>query len=103
VFFDDDQFAIIRRLRSSGVGEIALKMGEQGCLVVVDDQQELIPARKVDVVDTTSAGDSFNAGYLAARLSGQAAASSAESGHQLASVVIQHKGAIIPRNAMSSN
>ncbi|MCX2975014.1 sugar kinase [Halieaceae bacterium IMCC8485] len=103
VFGDDDQFATIRRLRSLGLGEIALKMGEQGCLVVVDDQQELIPARKVDVVDTTSAGDSFNAGYLAARLSGKKAIAAAESGHRLASVVIQHKGAIIPRNAMSSN
>ncbi|MEP4145621.1 MAG: sugar kinase [Halioglobus sp.] len=103
VFGESDQASIVDRLRSWGVGEIVLKMGEHGCLVVVEGQRELVSSRKVEVVDTTSAGDSFNAGYLAARLSGQSPSASAESGHRLASVVIQHKGAIIPRSAMPSN
>ncbi len=50
-------------------------------------------------VDTTAAGDSFNAGYMSARLSGQNPADAATNGHQLAAEVIQHRGAIMPRNA----
>jgi len=100
VFGDADQNSIIERLQSWGVKEIALKMGEHGCLVVSDRERELVASEKVSVVDTTSAGDSFNAGYLAARLKDQPGVEAAAAGHRLASVVIQHKGAIIPLSAM---
>ena len=100
IFGDADQGEVIRRLQASGVEEILLKMGESGCLAVADKDMELVPANKVTVVDTTSAGDSFNAGYLAARLGGASVPDAARAGHSLASVVIQHRGAIIPRAAM---
>ena len=96
VFADTDQDSVVERLQSWGVGEIALKMGPLGCLVVSGEARELVAANKVAVVDTTSAGDSFNAGYLAARLQGQSLSDAARAGHRLASVVIQHRGAIIP-------
>lgn len=50
--------------------------------------------------DTTGAGDSFNAGYLAARLSGAPVHDSVRKAHLLASRVIQYPGAIIAREAM---
>jgi 2-dehydro-3-deoxygluconokinase len=100
VFGDTDPDAIIQRLQCWGVTETVLKMGERGCLVVIDEKQELVAANKVAVVDTTSAGDSFNAGYLAARIRGLSAEEAAKAGHNLASVVIQHKGAIIPLTSM---
>lgn len=52
------------------------------------------------VVDTTAAGDSFSAGYLAARLNGGSAQRAAQRGHLLAATVIQHRGAIIPAAMM---
>jgi len=61
---------------------------------------ELVESNKVNVVDTTSAGDSFNAGYLASRISGNKPSSAALAGHQLVSIVIQHRGAIIPVEMM---
>ncbi|MEP5569176.1 MAG: sugar kinase [Halioglobus sp.] len=100
VFGDTDPNQIIERLQGLGVQEIGLKMGEQGCLVTTGEMRELVAANKVAVVDTTSAGDSFNAGYLAGRINGNSPSAAALNGHRLASVVIQHRGAIIPLSAM---
>ena len=57
-------------------------------------------AGKAPVVDTTAAGDSFAAAYVAARLAGADPLEAARAGHRLAGVVVCHPGAIIPRAAM---
>jgi sugar/nucleoside kinase (ribokinase family) len=46
-------------------------------------------------LDTTAAGDSFNAAYIAARMQGIGPKEAAQSGAKLAAEVIQHRGAII--------
>jgi 2-dehydro-3-deoxygluconokinase len=87
-------------IASFGVTEIVLKMGEQGCFYDVNGQRGFVPVTPVHVVDTTSAGDSFNAGYLSQRVMGADVESACKVAHQLASTVVQHKGAIIPKNSM---
>ena len=52
------------------------------------------------VIDTTAAGDSFAAAYIAARLAGAEPFEAARAGHRLAGIVVCHPGAIIPRSAM---
>jgi len=90
----------VQRLQAFGVGEIAIKNGPGSALVSAAGRQELIPVPEtVEPIDTTAAGDSFNAGYMAARLSGQEPAAAAAAGHRLASEKIQHRGAIMPRAA----
>jgi len=95
-----NQDDVIKRLEDFGIAEIVLKMGEKSCLVIADDVREYVNTEKVNVVDTTSAGDSFNAGYIAARLKDHSPVQSCTTGHQLASTVIQQKGAIIPQSMM---
>ena len=48
------------------------------------------------MLDTTAAGDSFNAGYLSAILSGASGVDAMQAGHDLALRVIGQRGAIIP-------
>lgn len=95
--------AIIERCYNAGVKEVVLKRGKQPCIVAKQGLTYSVPAEVVaKVIDTTSAGDSFGAGYLAARIFGADCEKAAAFGHKLASVVIQHKGAIIPSEYMPS-
>ena len=47
------------RLLELGVGTVLLTMGGDGALITQAGSSEFIPAIKVDVVDTTAAGDTF--------------------------------------------
>ena len=47
-----------------GVGTIALKMGREGSYLQNREQRLYVPAFKVDVVDTSGAGDAWVAGFL---------------------------------------
>ena len=83
--------------------EVVLKLSEPASILRLDDVLHHIRAEPVSapVVDTTAAGDSFAAAYVAARLAGADPLDAARAGHRLAGVVVCHSGAIIPRAAMS--
>jgi 2-dehydro-3-deoxygluconokinase len=101
LFGDSDPPATARRIQALGVAEIVVKLGGEGCYIPDGDRR--VPAERAPrVVDTTGAGDSFNAAYLAARLLDRPALEAARWGNRLAAVVVQHPGAIIPREAMPS-
>ncbi len=93
--------AVMARLRAANVAEGVVKLATPACRVWAGTACEAVEAEPVaDVVDTTAAGDSFAAAYLAARLAGHGPADAARAGHALAGVVVQHRGAIIPQAAM---
>ncbi len=54
------------QLRQRGVETVIVTMGEKGALVLSDEIDMIVPTLPVDVVDTTGAGDAFNAGFAAA-------------------------------------
>lgn len=107
--FDDEQDLYgdanleqcIQRTIDAGVRELVIKRGAKDCLVVEGESANYVAPKPVSkIVDTTAAGDSFSAGFLAKRLTGDTAVDSAFNGHCMAGAVIQHKGAIIPRAEM---
>lgn len=63
---------VVSRTRAAGVEEIVIKRGAESCLVACGDAALIdvaaVKLPKEKIVDTTAAGDSFSAGYLAVRL-----------------------------------
>ncbi|MEP9376894.1 sugar kinase [Aquabacter sp. CN5-332] len=97
---DASPMATIERITTYGVSEVVVKNGPAGALVYAEGKVIEVPVEhEVLPVDTTGAGDSFNAAYLAARLKGATPEEAALAGHRLAGAVIMHRGAIIPRAA----
>jgi 2-dehydro-3-deoxygluconokinase len=97
-----DAAACVARLHDFGVAEVVVKLGPLGCYLSSDGRAVDVPAEPVGrVVDSTAAGDSFNAGYLAARLAGTGPEAAAVAGNRLAARVIAHPGAVIPLAAMA--
>ncbi len=84
--------------------EIVLKLDVPACEIYAGGQMFRVDAAPVSrVVDTTAAGDSFAAAYLAARIAGKEPVEAARLAHLLAGAVVQHRGAIIPRDAMPAH
>ena len=89
--------------QSLDVEEIVIKRGAKPTLVRAKNTKnwEQAATQLVEkVVDTTAAGDSFAAGYLSRRLLGAAPLIAADFGNRVAACVVQHRGAIIPLEAM---
>lgn len=84
--------------RAAGCREVVVKDGARGCYLATQEHEGWIaPGRALTPVDTTGAGDSFNAAYLAARRRGLSPAQSCTAGNALAAEVVMHPGAIPPK------
>lgn len=104
LFGDTTPEASARRLHGLGAPEVVIKNGAEDCLVSLEGapggkQWRVSPPRVARPVDTTAAGDSFNAAYIAARMTGATADNAARRGVEFASRVIQHQGAIMPESS----
>ncbi len=103
--FGGDIDDLLARHRQAGVAESVIKTGGPGSRIV-------IPGRAIDlavvappierVVDTTAAGDSYAAAYLAGCLAGLDPRAAALAGHRLAGAVCGVRGAILPPDQMPS-
>jgi sugar/nucleoside kinase (ribokinase family) len=74
---------------------VAVKLGADGCYLQDDSGVYIIPGKKVDVVDTTAAGDLWAAGFLDGWLNGGSLQQCGEFGNITAAEVIQVMGSQI--------
>lgn len=99
---DGSVSATRERYADCGVRELILKRGAKEVVIVTDNNEQHIPVPRVEgVVDTTGAGDSFNAGYVSARIQGRSPEQAAIHGIHCASIVIQNRGAVVDKMSFS--
>lgn len=109
--FDDEQAvwgdrhpkATLDRYQRAGVADIVVKNGAKA-IVATDGAkaQSVETAPVTDVVDTSGAGDAFNAGYLAARMAGFDQTKAIGFGQEVSAQVIRTYGARIQKGRVPS-
>lgn len=103
LFEDTSAEETLSRLQTYDIPQIVLKRGAQDCLAVEKGETTTIPCPPVNnVVDTTGAGDAFNAGIIAGLIQKQTLPQACEMAHIIAGKVIQHPGAVIHLNQNST-
>ncbi|NTE87015.1 sugar kinase [Agrobacterium rubi] len=100
-FGDASIDATIKRYRDLGVANVVVKDGANGATLDFDGQRSHASAvQAASVVDTTSAGDSFNGAFLAKWVSGSMPQEAAIFAAKAAATVIGHHGALIPHDLL---
>jgi 2-dehydro-3-deoxygluconokinase len=97
LFGDTEVEPVLKRYTQAGVRQGALKCGARGAIALDGSRLHRTAASDVRVIDTTAAGDSFNAGYLAALDRGADTPACLAAAATLAEQVIAVRGAILPR------
>lgn len=83
--------------QKQGVSEIVIKGDQLTTLACAGGERLSRQAEAVAAMDTTGAGDAYNAGYLAVRLTGGDLQDAISNAQKLSAAVVQHRGAILPR------
>ena len=90
---------VARDLIRAGVRQVVMTLGEAGALIVDASSAKRVPAIQVVVVDTTGAGDAFNAGLATALAFGASLESAAQFGVIVGAMAVTKDGVIpsLPR------
>jgi 2-dehydro-3-deoxygluconokinase len=87
------------RLADFNIKEIVFKRGAEDVVIYTNDETLRYEVKPIkNVVDTTAAGDTFNAGYLAARVKGLHPLIAAERAAKCAGIIIQYPGGVLERS-----
>lgn len=90
---DRGEDACVAALLEAGVQRVALKRGAAGALVATSDTRIEVPGFRVDVVDSTGAGDAFAAGILHGLLVGASLEDAGRLGNACGAAAVTRRGA----------
>ncbi|MBZ9603153.1 ribokinase [Phyllobacterium chamaecytisi] len=85
---------LVEMLRKRGARNVVVTLGSRGVLIVTDTVDVEIPSAKVDVVDTTGAGDAFNSGFAMGLAEGRSVIDAARLGVACGALVCTKLGVI---------
>lgn len=77
---------------AKGVKNVLFTLGSRGVYIASREKQSMIPAYKVNAIDTTGAGDAFNGGLVAALAEGKDLWEAARFANALAALAVQRLG-----------
>ncbi|OWU82631.1 sugar kinase [Phaeobacter sp. 22II1-1F12B] len=92
----DDPDAIADFYLDLGAETVALTLGEEGTLVATAQERRRIVGRRVEAVDATAAGDTFDGAFLARILAGDDPFKAANYANAAAALSTQGYGAVAP-------
>ena len=77
---------------AKGVQNVLITLGGRGVYIATSEKREILPAYKVQALDTTGAGDAFNGGLVAALAEGKDIWQAADFANALAAISVQRLG-----------
>lgn len=85
-----------RHLRDMGVGTVVVKHGGEGCYVSTDEESFTMPGYRIDVVDSTGAGDAFDGAWVKGVLEGWDLRRTASFANAVGALTATGLGAVAP-------
>lgn len=82
-----------RILLSRGVKNVLVTLGDKGVLLVNQNAERIFPARKVQAIDSTAAGDCFNGAFVTALAEGRKLEDAISFANLASSIAVTRKGA----------
>lgn len=99
---DDSIQGCVTRYKHTGISELILKRGADETVIFNGPEEIRVAVPPVqNIIDTTGAGDTFNAGYLAARLNGASPLDAAKQGTRCAGIIIRYRGGVIDKDVFA--
>jgi len=92
----EDPEAIVDFYLELGAGIVALTLGSKGTLVATPSMTELVPVKRVDAVDATAAGDTFDGAFLSRIVAGDDPVKAAYYANGAAALTTLGYGAVAP-------
>ncbi len=89
----EEAIAAGKKLVEAGVGTVLATLGEAGALLVTKETAQVLPPLRVQAVDPTAAGDTFNGAFVTALAEGMSQEEAIAFGNKAASISVTRKGA----------
>ncbi len=90
---EQDVYWALNRFRALGVAEPVITLGERGVGLFLDGEPRILPAYRVQSVDTTAAGDTFTGALASAIVDGMALSEAVDFAQRAAAICVTRPGA----------